>query len=68
MSGGGLLVCANVSDEGLMEKSMADLGVNPRWGYSESVLVEVTMCIHPAATKGRLWPWTEDGQAALAIH
>ena len=55
MSGEGLLVCANASDgKAVWKQSMSDLGGQvPRWGYSESVLVDgdKVLCT-PGGSKG----------------
>ncbi len=73
MSGEGLLACANAADGKILWKqSMADLGGQiPKWGYSESVLVDGNNVVcTPGGSKGtvaaldkqtgqRLWQSTE---------
>ena len=55
MSGEGLLACANTSDGKILWKqSMSDLGGQvPRWGYSESVLIDGDKVVcTPGGSKG----------------
>jgi len=55
MSGEGLLACANASDgKVLWKQSMSDLGGQvPRWGYSESVLIDGDKVVcTPGGSKG----------------